>query len=279
MSKIPLRRMTQNDIPLGMRLKTLAGWNQTPEDWAYLVEKGISNWVATYESKAIGTVTTLPYSIISWIGMVLVDPDYRRKGVGTQLLQQAIKHCSTPYIGLDATQAGRELYHTMGFVQTNTWTRCIRLPQPVPTTVSQIVYPIDPIHREAIHTYDTASLSHSRDHLLRYLYENSPKLAFFVKNKGEIIGYGMGRKGSHYLHIGPILADNVAIASQLVNQAVAIHQDQQLIIDVPDSDPKWIQYLHQIGFKPQRTLYRMYYQAVPPLPPLAPFAYAGPEFG
>lgn len=32
-TKIHIRLMTKTDIPAGMRLKDLAGWNQTPEDW------------------------------------------------------------------------------------------------------------------------------------------------------------------------------------------------------------------------------------------------------
>ena len=30
---VRIRRFTQDDVAFGMQLKTLAGWNQLPEDW------------------------------------------------------------------------------------------------------------------------------------------------------------------------------------------------------------------------------------------------------
>ncbi|MCB1202766.1 MAG: GNAT family N-acetyltransferase, partial [Verrucomicrobiae bacterium] len=40
-----------------------------------------------------GTATTTSYaSDLAWIGMVLVHPDFRRQGIGTALLERAIRH-------------------------------------------------------------------------------------------------------------------------------------------------------------------------------------------
>src|SRR5690625_4020029 len=91
-SSIKLRPMQRSDIPFAMRLKEAAGWNQLPEDWDFLIRNGSDgNMVAMLEGQPAGTVTTLTYGDrFSWIGMVMVDPGMRRRGVGTHLLKAAI---------------------------------------------------------------------------------------------------------------------------------------------------------------------------------------------
>src|SRR5690625_1396381 len=118
-TSIELRRMETCDIPFAMRLKEVADWNQLPEDWEFLLEAGSDgNLVAMLDGRPAGTVTTLTYGDrFSWIGMVLVDPQMRRRGVGTRLLEAAIERARRHGdVLLDATPEGKLLYETLGFV-------------------------------------------------------------------------------------------------------------------------------------------------------------------
>ena len=82
-----LRPMTKDDIPEGMRLKSASGWNQTADDWRmYIDADGSGCWIAEYDGAVAGTVSTISYGgRFSWIGMMLVDPAYRRQGIGGSL--------------------------------------------------------------------------------------------------------------------------------------------------------------------------------------------------
>src|SRR5947208_12550472 len=116
-----LRLMTEADIPAGMRLKELAGWNQTPSDWErFLRASPAGCFVAELDGRVCGTATTIVYEgRFAWIGMVLVDPEYRSRGIGTRLLGQAIEHLDAarvPTLKLDATPQGRPIYAKLGFV-------------------------------------------------------------------------------------------------------------------------------------------------------------------
>src|SRR5262245_51242984 len=87
-----LRRMTQTDLTDPDELLRLAGWNQTPEDWCHMLELQPEGcFVAEAQSKTVlGTVTTITYGgTIAWIGMMLVHPDHRRKGIGRALMVSA----------------------------------------------------------------------------------------------------------------------------------------------------------------------------------------------
>src|SRR6266404_8815729 len=116
-----MRHMTRQDIAGGMRLKDLAGWNQTEADWErFLSSSPDGCFVAEIDGRVIGTVTTIVYEDrFAWIGMVLVDPGFRNRGIGRALLQRAIEHLESrnlACIKLDATPQGKPVYEKVGFV-------------------------------------------------------------------------------------------------------------------------------------------------------------------
>ena len=113
-----LRVMTSADIPAGMRLKELAGWNQTAADWRrFLARSPEGCFVAEVGAQVCGTVTTVAFEgRFAWIGMVLVDPEYRGRGFGTALLERAIHYLDEldlSAVKLDATPQGKPLYEKL----------------------------------------------------------------------------------------------------------------------------------------------------------------------
>ena len=116
-----IREMAKTDIPAGIRLNELAGWNQTSADWERFLEASKGGcFVAVVEGRVCGTATTITYeNRFAWIGMVLVDPDYQKHGIGTQLLNKTIDYLERrkiPTMKLDATPQGKPIYSKLGFV-------------------------------------------------------------------------------------------------------------------------------------------------------------------
>ena len=88
---IHLRLMMARDVPLGMRLKEQAGWNQIEADWRRCLQLQPDGcFVAEREGVAVGTVTTCIFGSIAWIAMVLVDAAVRGQGIGRTLLDHAL---------------------------------------------------------------------------------------------------------------------------------------------------------------------------------------------
>ena len=85
--------MRTEDVPFAHQLRQIAGWNQTEHDWrGYIAYDPEGCFVAEFRGKPAGTATTIHYGDrFGWIGMVLVHPDQRRFGVGTRLLNGAIR--------------------------------------------------------------------------------------------------------------------------------------------------------------------------------------------
>ena len=82
---IQIRPMTSADLPAGLALSTAAGWNQRLDDWQVLqkMSDGAAR-VADLDGEVVGTAIGVPYTRWAWIAMVLVDPRYRRAGVGNR---------------------------------------------------------------------------------------------------------------------------------------------------------------------------------------------------
>ena len=110
--------LTSSDMDDAQALVAEAGWNQTPADWHIFLKLGQALSARAHDGTLVGTAATLPYAGgFGWISMVLVAKAWRRRGIGTQLLNRCVEMLrelsSIPM--LDATPAGREVYRRLGF--------------------------------------------------------------------------------------------------------------------------------------------------------------------
>ena len=109
-------------------LSALAGWNQTPDDWRRLIDLSPEGcFKAVQAGRIVGSVTTTPLgNRVAWIGMMLVHPDFRRRGIARALMLRAIellRNQGFATIGLDATPLGKPLYQQLGFRSAWGWSR------------------------------------------------------------------------------------------------------------------------------------------------------------
>ena len=89
--ELEIRLLTEGDIGAGMRLKELAGWNQTESDWRRLLKLDSQGcFVACIDHRVVGTATSTAYGPdLAWIGMVLTRANYRGRGFARRLLAAA----------------------------------------------------------------------------------------------------------------------------------------------------------------------------------------------
>ncbi|MGE3439582.1 MAG: GNAT family N-acetyltransferase, partial [Blastocatellales bacterium] len=128
-NQISFREMLRADVAEGLGLCRASRWNQLSRDWECFLKLSPRGCrVAVKDDRVVGTVTTVSYQSrfshsllrqnrFSWIGMVLVDPNERRQGIGLQLMREALEFLGDQTtIRLDATPTGREVYLQLGFV-------------------------------------------------------------------------------------------------------------------------------------------------------------------
>jgi len=279
---IKLRPLTLADVPFAMTLKDQVHWNQLETDWKFLIDTNMGgNFLALYNDQKAGTVTTITYQDkISWIGMVLVDAAYRGMGIGTTLLQAAINfalHKGT--VRLDATPQGKGLYENLGFKAERSLLRLERKNIVLAPTEHRCSV-IAMSELDELEEYDTPVFGARRGDVLRYLMNNSPEYAYCLKTDGRISGYCLGRSGSRFEQIGPLIAEKQDDAMELLTTAMKPCRGKSVIVDTFADNKSWLDYLTSLGFKVQRPLTRMYRGELKyPGIPERQYAIAGPEIG
>jgi len=284
-TEFQLRPMEVADIPAGMRLKKAAKWNQLEQDWElFLASSQTGSLVAEYQGKIVGTVTSVNYGRrFSWIGMLLVDPSTRRMGLGTKLLGEAMR-LSADYgtIRLDATPAGKLLYDTLGYKDEFYLSRyeinrfdIASLPEPEWQCQRMAHNDI-----EAVAGYDREIFGAPRPKILKALYNMGPSYSWILHSENQIQGYCLGRPGSNFEQIGPIVANDFKTASSLLNYALRACDGKSVILDIPDAQKDFRLMVENLGFSIQRPFIRMYlgehsYRGIPEYQ----YTIAGPEIG
>ena len=282
-----IRVMTKQDIPAGLRLNTLSGWNQTSADWKrFLVSSPRGCFVMEDGNKVVGTAATIGYeNRFAWIGMVLVDPEYRKQGIGTQLLNKTIEHldhANISTIKLDATPLGKPLYAKLGFVNEFEIERWVlkRPPGTISTIPSTPPAPLTEDQQQEIFTLDRKCFGADRSFLLRSLCDQAPELAITAWQNGVPPCFAFGRHGLFADHFGPCMATSRVAAENLLRAFLTRSSRETLIVDCIKSNPGVVESLAAIGFVPSRPLTRMVRgpNAYPGRPDSL-WAILGPEFG
>ena len=259
-----LRVMTEHDIPAGLRLNTVAGWNQTAADWRRFLDNSPNGcFVMEHDTKVVGTATTISYeNKFAWIGMVLVDPEYRKRGIGTQLLKKTVEYLDqyhVPTMKLDATPLGKPLYEKLGFVtefeiERLTLKRPSKAVSAVPASACSSVREAE---IEQIVRMDREVFGADRGFLLRSLFSEASELALTVREDGAPRCYAFGRRGAFADHLGPWMATSRASAEALLRGFLAKSSRETLIVDCVKSNAAAFELLSACSFTPSRPLTRM----------------------
>ncbi len=256
-----IRPMTAADIPDGMRLRELAGWNQTEQDWQRFLKMEPSGcFVACVEDRIRGTVTTLDFEKrFGWVSMVLVDPEYRRQGIGTRLLEAGISALETAgveTVKLDATPMGRTVYVQRGFVDEYGIERWEGVSRAVKGAGLQIMKRAD---LARVCELDRSVFGADRSRLLESLWQENSRYSAVVYQEGEVAGYVLGRAGTRAHYLGPWVAKpDTGVAEELAREFLRRVENEPVFVDISQMHPEAGTLVRMMGFQFQRPLTRMY---------------------
>ena len=287
-NEISLRPLLAEDIPEAMKLKDAEGWNQTVKDWQVFVEGQQNiNLIAELEGETTGTVTAINYdNAVAWLGMMIVNKAFRGLGISRNLMSTTIEqlnknNCES--IKLDATPQGRPVYVKLGFVEEYTIYRMVHQDfDQVPDfdMDSGRIEPVANSHISDIIDLDRKIFGANRSQLLKEMINNYPERSFVLIRDGQVAGFVLGRAGTRFSQIGPVMTANDKDAMALFSSALKPLKNQSIVIDLLEDKIQVSDWLTSIGFASQRPLYRMYLEKNPyPGKPDSQYAICGPEFG
>jgi len=261
-----IRRMTVADVPLGMRLKAQAGWNQTEADWLRFLDMQPDGcFVAELDGSPVGTAVGCAFGPVAWIAMVLVEEAVRGLGIGTALGRHAVlfaEEQGATSIRLDATSHGQPVYEKLGLVRqyelaryAGTLSQRACEPRTRPATPASLRVAVQADY-EAVFALDYVSTQTDRRKFLTRLFHERPAQVYVVDCGGQIEGYLAMRSGSAAVQLGPCIA-NADAGERLLSDATRRFAGAQVYLDVPCAFDRACQIAEASGLVRQRTFMRM----------------------
>lgn len=263
MAELKTREMRLSDMDGLMKLKNDEGWNQTEKDWELLILYPDSvNLVAVLDEQIVGSVCAINYDhTVAWIGMMLIDKEFRGRGISKILLSETIhklEKCAS--IKLDATPAGRPVYKKFSFKDEYTLYRMTHpsVSNIPPTEASVEARQVRPEDLSELVQFDKLVFGADRTSLIAHLYKHYPELAWIIRENDNIAGYCLGREGVKFTQIGPVYGTSEEIAKSLIQSAISNIPGKAVVVDIPAAKSSFKQWLESYGFVSQRPFERMY---------------------
>ena len=279
MERLEIRLLFESDIPAAMKLKEAAGWNQTEADWRRLIKLEPDGCFAAVENdQLVGTTTTTTYEDdLAWIGMVLVDPQYRRRGIATRLLETAVAYLEgkVTVIKLDATAEGNPVYEKFGFKTESLverWRGSVKS--------RSIAHEDMAIDLNALLGLDRRAFSADRSRLIKSLIDDSRMSPVLVKDEsGSLAGYALARAGTKEVYIGPVVSTDTTHVENLFDRSLGQLSGSSVYIDFSNECGVSSSVLADRGFVKERDLIRMSLGSRSVRTSTFVIAIAGPEIG
>lgn len=252
METFNIERLSERDIPELIALSNSLGWDYSTPELRTILASGVAFGHRSAAGELVSSAAIFPYGeTLASIGMVMVHPDYRRRGLGQAVTGQVIKSVPDGMpIMLVATAAGKMLYEVMGFQTVGTLHKMIGERYEVAGDLSvpngYEILPLREEHLPEVIRLDQDAVGGDRTHFLKWRVGQAVE-GLVIEQAGKVVGYGLSVEGPVFRIIGPIVAPSTELAAVLVDHLARNH-DGAVRIDVPSQHESLVARLASCGF-------------------------------
>jgi len=263
-----MEAMTREQVDLAVDWAAAEGWNPGLHD-------ADAFYAADPEGFFMGFLNHEPVSCISavrygkgfgFIGFFMVRPKHRGKGYGFRIGQRALAHLEGRLIGIDGVVAQQENYQKAGFTLVYRNIRYEGIGSGNPANHPDIL-PLSEISFEDVSNCDRRFFPEERDAFLKSWISRPQTVAFGIRRKGGLAGYGVLRPCRSGHKIGPLFAPD-ARSAEILLLALLGHapKGSPVYLDVPEINPAAVALAEDHHMKMVFETARMYNRTPPALP-------------
>jgi GNAT superfamily N-acetyltransferase len=255
------------------------GWNPGRDDArCFRAADAGGFFVGEWQGEPVATISAVAYDEhFGFIGLYIVRPDFRGKGLGLRIWQHAMAYLGKRNIGLDGVVAQQPNYRKSGFQLAH---RNIRFQGVAHATAqSATLANLQTIPIDQVTAYDRQWFPAPRTDFLRAWIGQPAAVALASIRDGAIHGYGVLRVCRQGRKIGPLFADDEQTAEQLLNALLARCPGEIVSLDVPESNAASVALAERHGMASSFETARMYTQAPPAMPMARVFGITSFELG
>ena len=246
-----IRPVRPDEAGLFSQLSDSVGWNISPAECKLLTRGGaMQSFFAEVDGEIAGSIGMVRYEprLTVFINMVIVKPDFRRRGIATAMVQHVLE-TGKAYrtFKLHATPEGSKVYAKLGFAPRRTLSffaadrpELQRFADP-----SLAIRPLTADDMERVIRRDQATFGAERRTLLEFNFQEYAPLALAAGNDRGVI---LGRRWKKYRQLAMLEADDLTAAATLAAHAAALDASQTMSIIVYDHQTEFQNILRQAGF-------------------------------
>ncbi len=263
-SKLTIRTMHPAEVAIAVNWAKQEGWNPGLNDAELFYQADPNGFFAGEidgELVAVGSAVVYDNNF-AFCGLYIVAPEHRGKGYGLELTKHRLNYCANRNIGIDGVLENVEIYQRIGYVPYYQNKRYQFIASAIPFDTSSIKdMSVDDMSQ--ILAYDRQCFPAVRNNFLKaWLTQSSGKSVLF-KTNNKVQGYAVRRQCNEGYKIGPLFADNIEIAKQLLNALQADIAGESVLLDVPENNSDAVHLAESLGMKVVFATARMYQKGLP----------------
>lgn len=248
-----VHRLSEQDIGRLIRLSKSVGWDYDAPEIKTILSSGSVYGHKTSAGEVVSCAAIIPYGkAFASLGMVIVDPNCRRLGLGKEAVTNCIQSVpgSMP-VTLISTPEGKPMYEHLGFKSMDSVQKLLcdsYHPLEQGDVGDHALVPFQPRHLPEIVKLDESAYGAKREKFLTVRLKQAKRVLTVKNSSGNLVGYGASIQGPERLLLGPIVAPNDRIAVYLLD-GLARETEGRLRMDVPGQHGKFASQLIPRGFE------------------------------
>jgi thiamine-phosphate diphosphorylase len=264
-----IRRMARPELDFAIALAAAEGWNPGLRDAeAFWAADPDGFFLGLLDGRPAATVSAVRYDSgggggFGFMGFFVVRPELRGQGLGLRLwrtAQAALQARGAAVIGLDAVLGQVETYRKSGFEPARISSRYQgRAGGEMP----QGLLPLSGGSFDEVLAYDSRCFPARREAFLRSWLDLPGHVALGTLRGGALAGFGVLRPCGVGAKIGPLFADDVAVARDLLRGLLASAPEGPVFFDAPATNPAAARLAEDHGMRVVFQTGRMYLGGVP----------------
>ena len=262
-----IRTLQPGEIDTAIEWAASEGWNPGIYDATCFQSADRHGFLGGFiDDELVATISAVKYGqTFGFIGFYIVKAEYRGHGYGLKLWNAALASLGNRLIGLDGVFAQQENYRKSGFALAYTNVRYQGVSESISKPDHAIVR-LSEIPFAELAEYDQQHFAEQRTAFLKSWINQPGTVALAMTDNTRLSGYGVIRPCREGYKIGPLFADNAALAERLFVQLQSTAAGSVVFLDVPSVNAAGIAMAQAQRMTPVFQTARMYKNGMLHLP-------------
>ena len=252
--------MNRKELEVAIEWAVQEGWNPGLYDAdSFYATDPQGFFMGFLDGEPVSSISVVAYDDrFGFLGLYIVRPEYRSRGYGIKIWNEALKHLPTQNVGLDGVVAQQKNYRKSGFRLAYRNIRFegtgIKDSHTIPNIVSLSQVPF-----QQLQAYDNRIFPASRPAFLESWIRQPESQAIGVIESGKLLGYGVVRKCRTGFKVGPLFADDEGVADAIFQKLRGFAgEGAPVFLDVPEVNQRALLLTERYGMQSMFETARMY---------------------